>query len=137
MWKLNDGKMFYDIADGQAVIINYETGMYYGTSLLGSAVLDNILNGAEIGDIVDALKKADGCPDDIEDRVRSFEASLLEREIIVPGTEGRGAEFGGDVFAEGFDFTLDEYAEIQDLLMADPIHEVDVEQGWPVLKEEK
>ena len=30
--------MFYDYADGQAVVINYQTGMYYGMSLLGSAI---------------------------------------------------------------------------------------------------
>jgi len=32
--------------------------------------------------------------------------------------------------------TLDEFAEVQDLIMADPVHEVDVEMGWPVLAEE-
>ena len=40
-------------------------------------------------------------------------------------------------FAEGFDLTLDEFSEVQDLLLADPVHDVDVEEGWPVLKEDK
>ena len=47
--KINDEKMFYDIADGQAIVINYLTGMYYGMSSLGSAVLDLILKGVSTG----------------------------------------------------------------------------------------
>ena len=43
MYKLNEAKMFYDYADGQAVVINYKTGMYYGMGLLASAVLDRII----------------------------------------------------------------------------------------------
>ena len=43
MYKLNEAKMFYDIADGQAVVINFETGMYYGSSPLASAILDLLL----------------------------------------------------------------------------------------------
>ena len=46
MYKLNEEKMFYDMADGQAIVINFTTGMYYGTSSLGSAVLDSLLSGA-------------------------------------------------------------------------------------------
>ena len=48
MYKLNEEKMFYDYADGQAVVINYKTGMYYGMGLLASAVLDRIIAGKNI-----------------------------------------------------------------------------------------
>ena len=49
MYKLNDEKMFFDIADGQAVVINFTNGMYYGTSTLGSAILENLVKGASLG----------------------------------------------------------------------------------------
>ena len=39
-------------------------------------------------------------------------------------------------FIDGFTLVLDEFSEVQDLILADPVHDVDVEKGWPVFKEE-
>ena len=138
MYKLNDEKMFFDIADGQAVVINFTTGMYYGTSTLGSAILENLVKGATEKNIADILRSADGCPDDIDGQLKDFINALVEKEILLPEDgEGSAAELSPEAFSEGFDFTVDEFAEVQDLLMADPIHEVDVEQGWPILRDDE
>ncbi len=138
MYKLNDEKMFFDIADGQAVVINFTTGMYYGTSTLGSAILENLVKGASEKSIADILRSAEGCPDNIEDQLKAFISALTEKEILLPEAgEGRAAELSPEAFSEGFDFSVDEFAEVQDLLMADPIHEVDVEQGWPILRDDE
>ena len=137
MYKLNEEKMFYDIADGQAVVINFETGMYYGTGTLGSAVLDNLVNGASYASVAAALHGADGCPADIDGKLAAFLDALLGKEILVEAEgEGGEASFAPAAFADGFEMAVDEFAEVQDLLLADPVHEVDVEKGWPILKDE-
>ena len=137
MYRINDEKMFFDIADGQAVVINFVTGMYYGTSTLGSAVLDKLVNGASVEKILTALNAADGCPSDISAKLDAFIKALSDKEIIVSGdTDDQDVNFDKAAFADGFDMTLDEFAEVQDLLLADPIHDVDVEEGWPVKKDE-
>lgn len=137
MYRINDEKMFFDIADGQAVVINFVTGMYYGTSTLGSAVLDKLVNGASVEKILAALNVADGCPSDISAKLDAFIKALSDKEIIVSGdTDDQDVNFDKAAFADGFDMTLDEFAEVQDLLLADPIHDVDVEEGWPVKKDE-
>lgn len=137
MYRLNESKMFFDIADGQAVVINFTTGMYYGTSLLGSAIMENLIQGASVESICTSVKAAGGCPDDFDERLQAFIKALLEKEIIISaeGTE-KEASFSPDAFSEGFDFSLDEFAEVQDLLLADPVHEVDVEQGWPIMRDD-
>ncbi len=136
MYKLNEEKMFFDIADGQAVVINFTTGMYYGTGLLGSAILENLVNGADEKNILAAVKAQSGCPADFEADFKAFIDVLLEKEILLEA-QGTGADaaIAQEAFSEGFELTVDEFAEVQDLLLADPVHEVDVEQGWPVLKE--
>ena len=137
MYKLNEEKMFYDIADGQAVVIDYTTGMYYGTSKLGSAVLDALINGASEESVADIIKAENGCPDNAKESLSEFIDALLNKEIIVKKTgEGSAASIGQDAFSEGFALELNEYAEVQELLLADPVHEVDVEQGWPIMKED-
>ncbi len=138
MYKLNEEKMFFDIADGLAVVINFTTGMYYGTGILGSAVLENLIKGASKESILVCIKAQKDCPGDIDARLDGFIASLLEKEILIPADgDGTDASFMPEAFSEGFELSVDEFAEVQDLLMADPVHEVDVNQGWPILKEEK
>lgn len=136
MYKLNEEKMFYDMAEGQAIVINFTTGMYYGTSSLGSAVLDSLLAGAAAEDVCKAIQALPGCPADMEVQLNAFIGQLLEKEIIVPA-EGTGASCTIDAsfLADGFKLTVDEFAEVQDLILADPVHDVDVEQGWPILNQ--
>ena len=137
MYKLNEEKMFYDYADGQAVVINYQTGVYYGMSLLGSAILDRIVAGKDIEGIITAVKALPQCPSDIAERVHAFVKELQETEVIVDGpTVPGGAEpLAKEVAEDGFDLKLDMFAEMADLLLADPVHDVDMEAGWPKLKE--
>ena len=138
MYKLNDEKMFYDIADGVAIVIDFTTGMYYGMSSLGSAVLDRLLAGSEADQILSVLKELPDCPDDIEAKMQVFIEDLLKRDILIRGgvNSGEPQPFDPQSLADGFDLHVDEFAEVQDLIMADPIHEVDVEQGWPFIKEQ-
>jgi len=137
MYKLNEEKMFYDYADGQAVVINYQTGMYYGMGLLGSAILDRIIAGKDVEEIITAVKALPQCPADIAERVHNFVKELLETEVIVNGpTVTGGAEpLAKEVAEDGFDLKLDEFAEMSDLLLADPVHDVDMQAGWPKLKD--
>lgn len=136
MYKLNDAKMFYDMAEGQAIVINFTSGMYYGTSSLGSAVLDALLAGATTEDISKELQALPGCPDDMDAQLKTFIEALLEKEIIVPGeSSGAACSIDAASLADGFQLTVDEFAEVQDLILADPVHDVDVEQGWPILNQ--
>lgn len=137
MYKLNEEKMFYDMAEGQAIIINFTTGMYYGTSSLGSAVVDALLNGASVDAALAAVKALPGCPADIDESMSAFVAALLEKEVIVPAETNPDAVIAIDTSAltDGFLLSVDEFTEVQDLIMADPVHDVDIEQGWPILDE--
>lgn len=138
MFKLNEEQMFYDIAEGQAVVIDFTTGIYYGTSSLGSVVLDRLIAGCAPEKIAAAVKALPGCPEDMDVKLNEFAAKLQEIGILITGE----TQDGGDepieekALAEGFELSVEAFSEVQDLILADPVHDVDVEQGWPVLKEE-
>lgn len=137
MYKLNEEKMFYDFADGQAVVINYQTGMYYGMGLLASAILDRIVAGKSVDEIIKAVESLPQCPPDMADRVHNFVKELQAKEIIVSGpTVPGGVEpLTKEVSEDGFELKLDMFAEMADLLLADPVHDVDMQAGWPKLKD--
>ena len=139
MYRLNEEKMFFDMADGQAVVINFTTGMYYGTTALGSVILERLLKGCAPEEITRAVKALPGCPEDFDAQLSGFITELQDKEILLDGETqpGGGEEIGDMALADGFALTLDEFSEVQDLILADPVHDVDVEQGWPIFKEEQ
>lgn len=136
MYKLNEEKCFYDLSDGQAIVINFTNGIYYGFGELGSVVLDRLLKGCNEDKILSALLKIYGISKGIEKEFNNFVEELLAKEIIVVTDEN---SVGGDeeiVGIKDFVIKVEEFAEVQDLILADPIHEVDVTKGWPALKPE-
>jgi hypothetical protein len=138
MYKLNEEKMFYDMADGQAIVINFVTGMYYGTSDLGSKVLDALIQGKAPQQIVDTIKNNEGCVVDIDQHVERFIAALTEKEILISDDQPYSQELLNNVVVVDGDYSLElnEFAEVQDLLLADPVHDVEANIGWPRLKED-
>lgn len=126
------------MADGQAIAINFLSGVYYGTSMLGSVILNRLVHGNAPDFIKNAVKSLSGCPEDFDAQMDVFIAQLLEKEILIPGDTLPGGDeaIGEEALQDGFVLNLDEFAEVQDLILADPVHDVDVEQGWPIFKEE-
>jgi len=140
MYKLNESKMFADVTNNVAIIINSETGIYYAINNCGSVVFQAILDGCSKQSIVENLKKIANCPADIEQKLNSFIDELSKREIIVEGEQtSKVPAFDEAVITkDNFEMKVSEYADAQEMLLADPIHDVDEEEGWqPVFKEEK
>lgn len=131
-YMLNDAKMFSDIADGIAIVINSETGIYYGMNGLATVVFDSLMAGASTEAVLAALKALPGAPEDMGDRLDAFVDELEHFEIILSGGDGTAQAAIDAATAQADDFTLvvQEYSDAQELLLADPIHEVKEDTGW-------
>lgn len=127
-YALNEEKMFADITDGIAIIINSETGIYYGMDELGTAVFEQLIKGVSQEKILSALQKLPNATDDVADKLTSFINELLAKGLIIGGEE-HAVEFAFTE-PEEFSMTLSEYSDAQELLMADPIHEIKEDTGW-------
>ena len=129
---LNEEKMFADVTDGIAIIINSETGIYYGMNGFGTTVYENIVNGASVEDILIAIKALPGVPSDIDANYELFIKAMVDNALIIKGNAS-SADVKIDVeIAEADHYILEikEYNDAQELLLADPIHEVKEEEGW-------
>ena len=127
-YRLNDDKMFADITDGIAIIINSETGIYYGMNAFGTQVYENLAQGVSADKILEKLKEF-GVD---EMFFNAFVEALVEKEILLPASD-TGAEVNLDfeiAKADKFTLKLKEYNDAQELLLADPIHEVKEDKGW-------
>lgn len=135
MYKLNEEKMFYDVADGVAIVIDFSTGVYFGFNKFGTGILDSAIAGGSSKTISEAVKELQGCPENIEETINEFVGKLLNEQILIENdAEEITVEIKDDFIEEGFVPEFEVFSEVQDLILADPIHEVDPEQGWPKLK---
>ncbi|MDR0812330.1 MAG: PqqD family protein [Paludibacter sp.] len=137
MYSLNKRKMFCDITDDFTVVINSETGIYYGINGFGSAVFQWIVKGASVQDILVELNKISGIPADIEQRLTAFVQDLREKEIIVEAATIKNEIKINEAAAIDNEFTFDvsTFDDAQELLLSDPIHDVAQDTGWqPILK---
>lgn len=132
-YQLNEAKMFADVTDGIAIIINSLTGIYYGMNGLGTGIFDSFLKGASEADVLNAFRAIPGAPDDCEARLQTFVDTLKSFDIIVPSTDERSVPVtlsAKDAAYDAFTPTCNEYSDVQELLFADPIHEVKEDEGW-------
>lgn len=129
---LNEEKMFSDIADGIAIIINSESGVYYGMNSFGTAVFESLMQGASTDEVLGCIKAMPGAPENVAETLDNFVKKLLAFEIVVEGEASSAAVKLDPALAqqEGFQLNVEEYTDAQELLLADPIHEVKNDTGW-------
>ena len=117
-----------DLFEGEYIIANLDTGLYYSLQGFGIFLLNSLplMNPADIIDR--AILEFGDLESEIRDDLNSLWAELVAEEII----------FQNDSFCvatvaevpEKFEKSVfQRYADMQDLLALDPIHEVD-EEGW-------
>jgi hypothetical protein len=124
-----------DLIDGEVVIINMSTGAYYSLDAAGALVWQALDAGLSVGQVIElAQQRYEAATQIIAQAVEQLVAQLAEETLII----ARGAlpatavaalppASGRLPFAPP---TLQRYDDMQDLIMLDPIHDVD-ESGWP------
>ncbi|MEO9210668.1 MAG: hypothetical protein ABI208_06195 [Ginsengibacter sp.] len=134
MYFLNP-RLAADIFDGEYIIANLDTGLYY--SVQGLVVsLVSALPFEDTDFTIQSLASAfPNNADEIEQELRAVVNELLEEEIIkLDNTAEKSTNSEVIPPAEYIPSCFNRYADMQDLLLLDPIHDVD-EEGWTIKKE--
>ena len=129
-----------EIIDGEAVIINLETGSYYSLAKAGAQIWEALNRGVtDRALLATLLERYEGDPAEIEqalvDLIGALESEGILRTSPVQSDNGVGPHIAPSN-AEKVPFerpTLQKYTDMEAILMLDPIHEVD-ETGWPSAK---
>lgn len=117
--------------DGDAVVINLGTGKYYSFSDSGSLVWEALSSGMSTEAIAQTSPLTIAALED-------FAKSLCDHELIIPH-EGSPSAQPGQKFTEQLSLAkeplgVDVFEDLADLFLADPIHDVQEPQGWPIVK---
>ncbi|WP_309386008.1 PqqD family protein [Cerasicoccus frondis] len=121
--------------DGEVVIIDIDTGAYYSLEEAGAYAWNNLIAGASKDAVVNVLKSK--FPEaNVDEQISTLIASLGDAGLLceaeAPAAE---APLSEDLPASCEKFNLECYTDMKDLLMLDPIHEVE-EAGWPHRRED-
>ena len=135
-WRIAAPSVLSETVDGEAIIVNLDTGAYYSLTGMGAEIWDLLQAGASLETLLSWTNEHyAGEPQQIAAGVTALIEELLAEQLVLPG----------DAPAAKPDLTaspspadrpafvkpaLEKFTDMADLLLLDPIHEVDAE-GWP------
>ena len=137
-FRVNTPTVTHETIDGEAVIINLDSGNYYSLVDAGSLIWALVDRGASASEVHELLQQSyQGEATDIDRGVQELLAQLQQENLIVPVDEAAAADLAGVLpSSNGHEKpsfnapSLNKFSDMQELLLLDPIHDVD-EAGWP------
>lgn len=136
-FQINSPQVIREFFDDEAVIVNLELGIYYSLDSIGAIVWGLIEQGASNTQIVEKLSQMfKQPPNNMEKDIEEFIDLLLKEELIAATDNASLTSFDSINIDNKLTYskpTLNKYTDMQELLLLDPIHEVD-EEGWPNIK---
>ena len=133
-------QVIHETIDGEVVIINLESGNYYSLRGSGAHIWTSIGAGADIDAIADDLFLAfDGL--EVRPDISALLGELEQEGLVARSSEPGSSRAAFDPPVDGVRQTwsppvLERYTDMQDLILLDPVHEVDEAYGWPRPKPE-
>lgn len=135
-YRINHPAVIAEVIDGEAIIVNLDSGAYYSLRNSASAIWELFaqqLTAAEVSATMTA--RYAGSPAVIEAGVKTLLDELVAEQLLAPAADAQPTPLpqpaNGHAAHPPFEPPLlEKFTDMADLLLLDPIHEVD-EMGWP------
>jgi Coenzyme PQQ synthesis protein D (PqqD) len=135
--RVNSPQVIHETIDGEVIVINLASGTYYSVKGAGAEVWDVIETspGIDANAITAAVgRRFDRPSEEVEHEIVAFLEQLRQEDLVAPadngavtGSNGLAAGSSGKPYESPL---LEKYTDMQDLVLLDPVHEVDA-TGWP------
>ena len=141
-YHIDRSRIIFEQFEDETVLVNTETGYYYSLSNTGSEILHLIEDGCSAEQLPVVLFGNSERFGQNWKLVEKFIEQLAAENIVIAGTGDRKGDRPGRtlkepdaaIFGPGVDFippVLERFDDVRDLLLIDPIHQVDQDYGWP------
>lgn len=130
-YRLNTPDVIQETIDGEALIIHTLSGIYFSVRGTGEYVWNALLAGHTPQAIAASYAGTGDPSPEVAEAVNDFVQQLQHEQLIVHDeqTPDRGApEPASEPFSSP---SMQKFTDMQELLLVDPIHEVDPQIGWP------
>jgi len=133
---LNANNVVFDVIDGEVLAIRSDSGAYYSMRGVAATAWCALLSGRPVDHLAGPVAEHHGAdPAIAAPELNRFATDLLGESLLIL-REGEQLEMGDLQLPEETRMrpweapTFEIYTDMQDLLLFDPIHEVD-NSGWP------
>ena len=145
-FRINSPHIIHETIDLETVIVNLDTGNYYSLDQIGVEIWNLIEKHISLDEIIeDISRRYEGNRTLIEQAVIQLANELNQENLIIndssePSETNSGFDYkeitGAQTKKMSFEAPiLHKYNDMQELLLIDPIHEVE-ETGWPNVKQD-
>lgn len=125
----------FESFDGEAVVLNLANGKYFGFSDSGSRVWQALSSGVNAQALI-GLTAGGSTLGAAE--LEHFISQLLEMGLLVRSDQVAQAlpgELSAELAATNEPLNVSIHDDLADLIIVDPIHEVEEPLGWPAVKQ--
>ena len=134
--KVNEPDVVSETIDGETVVVSLSTGSYYSLEGSATAVWNLIESQCSIAQIMSAVaQQFEATQQTIEASVNALVDQLQVEKLIVAYEDDTESSMPSvDAAEPKLAFVqprLQKFSDMQELLLLDPIHEVDASAGWP------
>lgn len=134
-FRVNTPSVISEIVDNEVIIVNLDNGAYYSLRDTGCVIWRLIEQGATTAQIVAQLNlKYGGATAVIMSAVQQLITELRAEALVSPRNEAITPPslsfIVGDNLPAFSEPVLEKFTDMSDLLLLDPIHDVDA-GGWP------
>ncbi|CAN5397835.1 hypothetical protein BH09SUM1_BH09SUM1_13320 [soil metagenome] len=129
-WRINRSRATYQNLDGEVIIVDLVNGYYFSLQHAGANIWDALEQEPTLPQMTGAF---DGDEQKISASIESLLGQMQQYELVESfqsDTTGERSLPGSRIAWSEPDFQA--YSDMQNLLLADPIHDVDT-AGWPHL----
>jgi hypothetical protein len=135
-YRLNAPDVSAEDFDGEVLAINLKNGHYHSLRGAGFQVWTLLIRGYSLDETIGIIART--YPNEAKvaaEDSRKFVMELVSAQLIVPMDGPIGSMRANvdllNVVGPYMTPVLESYTDMQELLLIDPIHEVDVLTGWP------
>ncbi|MBE0610305.1 MAG: PqqD family protein [Dehalococcoidia bacterium] len=129
-YELNAPDVVAESIDGEALIVNLRTGLYYSARGSGDLLWRMVLAGHTSAEAAAAIGPSDTPADTVATDVARFVEELVAEELVRPRAALEVQRLDTRPLDSFEAPVLERFADLQELLVLDPVHDV-TEEGWP------
>jgi hypothetical protein len=137
--RVNSPRVMHETIDDEVIVIDLTSGSYYSLRAAGAEIWHAVEHGLAEDQIAEALEaRYDGGPAEIGDAVSRLLRELTD-EGLIESSNGAGGALPAELSPSARNDrprerfqppVLEKHTDMQDLILLDPVHEVDA-RGWP------
>jgi Coenzyme PQQ synthesis protein D (PqqD) len=133
-----NSQIIWETIEGEVLLINLGTGNYYSLRGTGAAIWNAVERGARVSETLEFVERAYEGEHELEAALIRFLEEVVAEELVIPiPPDGEETTALDETILSDAPFetpVLEKFTDMQDLVLLDPVHDIDSAEGWPRTK---